>query len=75
MADGVRNNPHLKKDGTPKFGFTAQGARDEIERIYDTGLSAPGTMRIYPCKACDRFHVGHRTERYTTHRRRRRGAW
>ncbi len=75
MANGVRANPHLNKNGQPKIGYSAQGARDEMQRIYDAALTGPDTLRIYPCKTCGKYHVGHRTARYTSHRRRRRGAW
>lgn len=76
MAQGVRTNPHLRKDGSPKPAFKSrQDAREEIERVYDKGLSAPDTLRLYPCPACKAFHIGHRTSRYTSHRRGRRGSW
>jgi ribosomal protein L32 len=76
VADGVRKSPHLKKDGKPKTAYrNEQAAQDEIERLYDAGLSAPDALRLYPCPECKKFHIGHRTSRYTTHRRRRRGSW
>lgn len=70
-----RKNPHLNDEGQPKLAYrTAAAGWAHIAHLVETGRVAEGLLRSYPCKVCDRHHIGKLVTR-TQPRRRSQGAW